>query len=154
MDRLNHVKLVTPEPELVDAFLRQVVDIPEGWPLGNSGKPPVAPDAPLGPGGTLSQDEVTGQRNAGGGVAGFGGFIAGSTESRQFQILTSDTPLVWAICIGTRYIERAHERCQERGIPATEITVADWNERDNIRNFFCVVGGIMFEVIRVEPKEK
>jgi hypothetical protein len=32
--------------------------------------------------------------------------------------------------------------------------VADWNERDNIVNFFCVVAGIMFEVIRVEAKEK
>jgi hypothetical protein len=152
MDRLNHIKLVTPEPELVDAFLRQVVDIPEGWSLGNSGKPPVTPDTCLGPGGTLSQDDVAGQRNAGDGVTGIGGFIAGSTESGQFQIGTSDTPLVWAICIGTRHLERAHARCQERGIPATEITVADWNERDNIRNFFCVVGGIMFEVIRVEPK--
>ena len=30
---------------------------------------------------------------------------------------------------------------------------ADWNERDNIRNFFCRVDGITFEVIRVEPKE-
>jgi hypothetical protein len=147
VDRINHVKLVTPQPAHVDAFLRQVCDVPEGWPLG-AGVEPLPPDAPLGPGGELSQDAVIAQRNATMG----GGFITGSPDSRQFQIFSSDAPLIWAVCIGTRHIERAHERCQERGIPATTITVADWNERDNIRNFFCVVGGIMFEVIRVEPK--
>jgi hypothetical protein len=152
VDRINHVKVVSPEPHLVDAFLRQVCDIPEGWPLGPAGTP-VAPDAPLGPGGTLPPEAVNDTRNAGPGMAGNGGFIAGNTDSRQFQILSSDTPKIWAICIGTRYIERAHDRCRERRIPATDITVADWNERDNIRNFFCVVGGLMFEVIRVEPKE-
>jgi hypothetical protein len=50
MDRINHVKLTTPNPELVDAFLRQVVDIPEGWPLG-ANAPVIGPDMPLGPGG-------------------------------------------------------------------------------------------------------
>lgn len=149
MDRLNHVKLVTPEPELVDAFLRQVVDIPEGWPLGNSGKPPVAPDAPLGPGGTLSQDDVTGQRNAGGGVAGFGGFIAGSTESRQFQILRGERPHIWAVAIGTRDIEGAHERCVAAGLPCTEPAVTPWGT-GGIRFFFVEVGGIVFEVMRAE----
>ena len=38
MDRLNHVKLVTPQPEEIDRFLREVVEVPEGWPLG-SGSP-------------------------------------------------------------------------------------------------------------------
>jgi len=33
MDRLNHVKLVTPQPEEIDRFLREVVEVPEGWPL-------------------------------------------------------------------------------------------------------------------------
>ena len=31
MDRINHVKIVTPEPEAVDRFLREVLDVPEGW---------------------------------------------------------------------------------------------------------------------------
>ena len=31
--RINHVKIVTPEPAVVDAFLREVCDVPEGWPL-------------------------------------------------------------------------------------------------------------------------
>ena len=151
MDRLNHVKIVTPNPEYVDAFLREVCDVPEGWPLGGAERLP--PDAPLGEGGELSMDDVVGRRGAGDGVVGAAGFIVGSPESRQFQVFKSDAPSIWAICIGSRYIERAHERCLARGIPATPITVADWNERDNIRNFFCIVGGVMFEVIRVEPKE-
>jgi hypothetical protein len=150
MDRINHVKMVTPEPELVDAFLREVCDIPEGWPLGDP--PPARPEplAPLGPGGELTMDDVIGRRRGGETF----GFIAGDPQSRQFQILKSDPPAAfWAICIGTRNIEAAHEKCRARGIPATPITVADWNERDNIRNFFCTVGGLMFEVIRVEPKQ-
>ena len=81
------------------------------------------------------------------------GFITGDSTSRQFQILkSSGDAAFWAICIGTRNIEGAHEKCLARGIPATPITVADWNERDNIRNFFCRVGGLTFEVIRVESK--
>ncbi|HXY91151.1 MAG TPA: hypothetical protein VEP49_01620 [Acidimicrobiia bacterium] len=147
MDRINHVKLVTPEPELVDAFLREVCDIPEGWPLGPSGNR-LGPLAPLGPGGSITMDAINDRR----GTTEPVGFITGDSQSRQFQIFKSDHAAFWAICIGTRNIEAAHERCLARGIPATPITVADWNERDNIRNFFCIVGGLMFEVIRVEPK--
>jgi hypothetical protein len=151
MDRLNHVKVVTPEPELVDAFLREVCDIPEGWPLGSqTGHEPLAPDAPLGPGGDVEMADIMGRR---GGGTDNRGFITGNPESRQFQIFKTDGPAAfWAICIGTRNVEAAYEKCKARGIPATPITVADWNERDNIRNFFCVVGGLVFEVIRVEPK--
>jgi hypothetical protein len=150
MDRINHVKIRTPHPEIVDAFLRQVCEIPEGWPLG-AGSTPLPPDAPLGPGGTLELADMTGDPDADGETRG--GFIAGDERSRQFQIFGSPTPRIWAICIGSRHVERAHERCIERGIPATPVWVADWNERDNIRNFFCRVDGITFEVIRVEPKE-
>jgi hypothetical protein len=150
MDRINHVKLVTPEPELVDAFLREVCEVPEGWPLGSQlGKERLAADAPLGPGGDLDMDAVLGRR----GGTETNGFITGDPQSRQFQILQSDGDAAfWAICIGTRNVEDAYERCKARGVPATPITVADWNERDNIRNFFCIVGGLVFEVIRVEPK--
>ena len=154
VDRINHVKVVTPQPELVDAFLREVTDVPAGWPLGASvGRDPVSPDAPLGPGGELTMDQIMQRRE--GGAAGnreFGGFITGDSTSRQFQIFKSDNAAFWAVCIGTRNIEQAWERCKARGVPATPITVADWNERDNIRNFFCIVGGVTFEVIRVEPK--
>lgn len=146
--RINHVKLITPQPELVDAFLREVCDIPEGWPLGSNPPSALPNDAPLGDGGHLSGTDLAERRR----VTGERGFIAGNPESRQFRILQGDSSSFWAVCISTRYIEDVYERCQARGVPCTDITVADWNERDNIRNFFCIVGGVMFEVIRVEPK--
>ena len=34
------------------------------------------------------------------------------------------------------------------------MTLVDWNENDEIRAFFSEVGGIVFEVMRVEPKAK
>jgi len=149
MDRINHVKVVTTHPELVDAFLREVTDVPAGWPLGEqSGRDPLPPDAPLGPGGELTMEDVMGSR----GASQSAGYITGDSQSRQFQIFKSDTSAFWAVCVGTRNVEAAWERCKARGVPATPITVADWNERDNIRNFFCIVGGLVFEVIRVEPK--
>jgi hypothetical protein len=145
--RLNHVKIITPEPEVVDAFLRQVCDIPEGWPLSATAVP-LGQDAPLGPGGELPRAELESRRR----VTGEGGFIAGSPDSRQFQIFEGEHAAFWAICISTRHVEDVHARAVRRGVPCTAIDVADWNERDDIRFFFCVVGGLMFEVMRVEPK--
>ncbi len=145
--RLNHVKLITPEPEAVDAFLRQVCDIPEGWPL-TSDSVPLGPEAPLGPGGDLAPNEVGDRRR----TTGERGFIAGSPDSRQLQIFKGEPAAFWAVCISTRHVEDVHERARARGVQCTPIDIADWNERDNIRYFFCVVGGLMFEVMRVEPK--
>lgn len=145
--RINHVKLVCPNPGVINAFLTQVCDIPEGWPLGE-GAHEVAPGEPLGPGGDLAMTVIGEARNSSGG----GGYIAGDPSSRQFQIFQGDPANFWAICISTRYVEDVYERAKARGVPCTPITVADWNERDNIVNFFCIVDGLMFEVIRVEPK--
>jgi hypothetical protein len=145
--RINHIKLITPAPEVVDAFLREVCDIPAGWPLGQ-GSTSLPPGTPLGPGGALPPDAMHHRSR----VSGPGGFIAGTPESRQFQIRRGEPAAFWAICISTRHIEEVYRRCQQRGVPCTPVTVADWTERDNIRNFFCVVGGLMFEVVRVEPK--
>jgi hypothetical protein len=145
--RINHVKLISPQPEVINAFLTQVCDIPEGWPLGAGGE--VLPaDAPLGPGGDLPMS-VIGERRK---TTGETGFIAGDPTSRQFQIFEGEPADFWAICVSTRDIEGLYERAQARGVPCTPITVADWNERDNIRNFFCIVGDLMWEIIRVEPK--
>src|SRR5262245_60011857 len=121
MDRINHIKIRTPHPEIVDAFLRRVCEIPEGWALG-AASTPLPPDAPLGPGGVLDHAELTRDAEADG--VARGGFITGDPSSRQFKIFGSPTPRVWAICIASRHIERAHERCVERGIPATPILVA------------------------------
>jgi hypothetical protein len=111
----------------------------------------VSPDEPLGPGGDLQMQSIMDGRGYAGPGAG-GGFITGDISSRQFQITSGEPADVWGLCISTRYIEAVHERAVVRGVPCTPITVVDFNERDNIRNFFCIVDGITFEVIRVEPK--
>jgi hypothetical protein len=145
MDRINHVKIVTPEPETVDRFLREVLEIPEGWviPAARPARayPPIEPSP-------VTWPSVIARR----GDDGSGGFITGSSESRQFQILRGPHAHLWSIAVGTRHIERAHERCVERGIPCSDVQLVDWNERDGVRAFFAEVGGILFEVMRVEPK--
>ncbi|MGE0880427.1 MAG: hypothetical protein AB7L13_15755 [Acidimicrobiia bacterium] len=147
--RINHVKVTTREPQLVKTFLNEVCDLPGGWPIReNAAAAPLPEGAPLGPGGVLSWEDFHKAR----GKTTEQGYIVGDSNSRQFQILEADQDDAWAICISTRYIEEVYEKAVARGVPCTPITVADWNERDNIRNFFCVVGGLMFEVIRVEPK--
>jgi len=145
MDRINHVKIVTPEPEAVDRFLREVLEIPEGWEI--PGARPIRAHAPVAAG-PVTWQSVIARR----GDDGSGGYIAGSNESRQFQILRGPRAQLWSIAIGTRHIERAYDRCVERGIPCSDVQLVDWNERDGVRAFFAEVGGILFEVMRVEPK--
>jgi hypothetical protein len=131
----------------VDRFLREVVDIPEGWPLGEMRPPPPETRSPArDANGDFNEESVHAFR----GNSGFGGRITGSTESRQFQILQGDHPHIWGIAIGTRYVERAHQRCVERGIPCTEPALTGWGDA-GIRYFFAEVGGIVFEVMRAEP---
>ena len=146
MDRLNHVKIVSPDPAAIDRFLREVVDIPEGWPLGElDGAPPAEVRSPASDAdGNFTMDTVGAFR----GTTAFGGFITGSPESRQFQIFRADEPKVWGIAIGTRHLERAHERCVERGIPCTEMQITPWGDDGTINFFFAEVGGIVFEVMR------
>jgi hypothetical protein len=147
MDRLNHVKIVTPDPAAVDRFLREVVDIPEGWPLGAlEGPPSAGASSPARDAdGNFTMDSVSAYRGT---STSFGGFIAGSPESRQFQILQADEPKIWGVAIGTRHLERAHARCVERGIPCTEPQVTPWGDDGTIHFFFAEVGGIVFEVMR------
>lgn len=149
MDRINHVKIVTPDPDAVDRFLREVLDIPEGWPLGDQSGAP-APPAEIRsparrPDGTLTVESVGAFR----GATQFGGRITGSTESRQFQILRGERAHIWAVAIGTRHLERAHQRCVDRGIPCTDPALTSWGDA-GIRFFFAEVGGIVFEVMRAE----
>jgi catechol 2,3-dioxygenase-like lactoylglutathione lyase family enzyme len=146
VDRLNHVKIVTPDPDAIDRFLREVVDLPEGWQLGEIGP---AGGEVLSPArdanGKFTAESVAAFR----GATGLGGRITGSSESRQFQILQGDKAHVWGVAIGTRHIERAYERCVERGIPCTEPDLTQWGDA-GIRYFFAEVGGIVFEVMRAE----
>ena len=148
MDRINHVKIVTPDPDAIDRFLREVLDIPEGWQFGDSSAPagtePITSPA-RGADGEFTLDSVHDFR----GASGFGGRITGSTESRQFQILPGDKAHIWAVAVGTRHVERAHERCVAAGIPCTEPAVTPWGDA-GMRFFFAEVGGIVFEIMRAE----
>ncbi len=148
MDRINHVKIVTPDPDAIDRFLREVLDIPEGWALGAVGGA-----APSGEVRSLARDAAGNftveSVGAFRGSGGLDGRITGSPESRQFQILRGEKPHIWAVAIGTRHLERAHERCLERGIPCTDPELTAWGE-GGIRYFFAEVGGIVFEVMRSE----
>jgi hypothetical protein len=145
MDRINHVKIVTPDPEAIDRFLREVVDIPEGWSLGPVDEPPADVRSPARDAdGNFTMDSVTAFRGASG-----GGMIVGSPESRQFQVFQADTPRIWGVAIGTRNLEQAHEKCVAAGYPCTEPALTAWGDA-GIRFFFAEVGGIVFEVMRAE----
>lgn len=157
MDRLNHVKIVTPDPAAVDRFLTEVLDVPAGWRLGDLPEPGgsgsegesaqsgVRDGPAVDAHGRLTIESVMDFR----GSAEMDGYITGSTESRQFQILRGPRPRVWGVAVGTRHLERAHDRCRERGIPCTEPAVTQWGD-GSIRFFFAEVGGIVFEVMRAE----
>jgi hypothetical protein len=123
-----------------------VVEVPEGWSLGPF---PEAPEATVTPAraadGAFTTDSVMSFRAG----SGHGGMITGSTDSRQFQIFHGERPHIWAVAIGTRNLERAYSRCIERGISCTEPQVSPWSD-GNIRFFFAEVGGIVFEVMRIE----
>src|SRR5262245_2912632 len=114
MDRINHVKIVSPDPEAVNRFLCEVLEVPEGWALPGS-KPASQPASAARR--ELSWPDVLKIR----GDDASGGFIAGSPESRQFQILGGPKAHIWSVAVGTRHIERAHARCRERGIPCSDV---------------------------------
>lgn len=152
MDRINHVKIVSPDPDAIDRFLTEVLEIPAGWALNpgaaREGVPANSVASPArDAAGNFTEASVSDFR----GAAGFGGRITGSTESRQFQILNGDKAHIWGVAVGTRNLERAKERCIERGIPVTDGGLVPWSDGAGIRYFFAEVGGIVFEVMRVEP---
>ena len=148
MDRINHVKLVTPDPAAIETFLTEVLDIPKGWSLGQLGP---APDQPvLSPArdaeGNFTAEAVMHFRApATDGMSG--GMIVGDESSRQFQVFQGPKAHIWAVAVGTRHIERANERCKERGIPCTDVSKTPWGDAA-IEFFFAEVGGIVFEVMR------
>jgi hypothetical protein len=150
MDRINHVKIVSPDPQAVEEFLTEVLDIPAGWTLGEC---PPAPTEVVGPArnadGTLTMEGIGAWRGPG----SDGGMIVGSAESRQFQVFHAEAPRLWSVAIGTRHVERAHDRCVERGLPCTDVQSTPWGQQDGgVTFFFTEVGGIVFEVLRVEEE--
>jgi hypothetical protein len=85
------------------------------------------------------------------GHGGGGGVIVGSPESRQLQIFQAEVPKIWSVAVGTRNVERAHERCIERGFSCTDIQSSPWGREDRAVTFFFVeVGGIVWEIMRIE----
>ena len=149
MDRLNHVKIVTPDPDAIDRFLREVLDIPEGWPVGPMSGPPATGSHVLSSARDARGEFTAESVGAFRGASTMAGRITGSTESRQFQIFQGERPHIWAVAIGTRHVERAHQRCVERGIPCTEPDLVQWGD-GGVRFFFAEVAGIVFEVMRAE----
>jgi len=150
MDRINHVKIVSPDPQAVEEFLTTVLDVPAGWSLGAC---PPPPSEVVGPArnadGTLSMAGISAWRGPG----SDGGVIVGSSESRQFQVFHAEAPQLWSVAIGTRHVERAHDRCVERGLPCTDVHSTPWGQDGGgVTFFFVEVGGILFEVLRVEDE--
>jgi catechol 2,3-dioxygenase-like lactoylglutathione lyase family enzyme len=150
MDRINHVKIVTPDPEAVRRFLTQVLDVPDGWSLGEVSLP--SPSDLRSPARDTSGEFTSGAVDEfrGASAAG-GGLIVGSTQSRQFQVLHGEIPHIWGVAVGTRHLELAHQRCVEAGFPCTDPALTAWGD-GGIRFFFAEVGGIVFEVMRAESE--
>jgi hypothetical protein len=148
MDRVNHIKNITPEPEAIDRFLTEVLEVPAGWLMPGTGPSDAAPVRTVAtPEGTLSWDDVMAFRNG----SQSDGYITGSERSVQFQVYPGERPHIWGNAVGTRKLEQAYERCLERGIPSTDVQLVPWSDGGGIRAFFAEVGGIVFEVLRVEP---
>jgi hypothetical protein len=139
MGIVQHVKVVTPEPAAVAAFLQDIGGLPEGWSFPRSEQEEDASDGPL------TWERVMAIRGASGPI----GYIAGSNQSRQVQILGGDTPQIWAIAIATRDLEAAHAAAVAGGHEVTEIRITEFGS-SRIGAFFARVGGITFEVMRVE----
>jgi catechol 2,3-dioxygenase-like lactoylglutathione lyase family enzyme len=157
---VNHIKLVTPNPEEVNAFLEAVAGVPNSrvvetlggqGPLGmfGVGAPPTEKHPPVDDGsGVLPLEQVYTTR----GADGTGGFSVGDVESRRFQVFRGEEPHIWAVALSSADIEAAHERCKDHGYPVTDIHVVTPFGTPNVRCrfFFTRVGGITFELKRDE----
>jgi hypothetical protein len=139
MSILQHVKIVSPDPGAVDTFLREVAGMPGGWSFPRSAQVEDPSDGPL------TWERQMHRR----GATGPTGYVVGSNQSRQFQILGGERPAMWATAIATRDLDAAHQACADRGIEATEMRVTDFGT-SRINAFFACVGGVTFEIMRVE----
>ena len=152
MDRINHVKIATPDPESVRRFLCEVVNVPEGWSIG----PPntFSPRKVVSP----ARDEHGDFTRAGvlafrGGPPDPVGFLVGDAQSRAVQIVQADTPRIWGVAIGSRDVEGAHRRCIDTEFACTEIHELPWGDGESITFFYAEVGGVVFEILRVNSRE-
>lgn len=149
MSRVNHVKIVTDDPEAVDRFLREVAELPAGWRLGSASLASAQSQRPR-----VTEKLTPADVRALRGSDETQGFIVGDEKSRQFQVIRGREPRIWSTAIGTRDVVAAHRRCVERGYAATDVDVTPWSESTQVRFFFAKVAGIVFEVMQVEPRAK
>jgi len=154
-NRIQHIKLIAPNPAVVRAFLTQVCDIPEGEEFareGNEQPAPIPIDQPLGPGGeiTLEKDINAKLATEGPGTGEF--FIIGDISSRQFQIRSGAPGDVWAIVIASRDVAAVRERAIARGVACSPIEDYSIGLPQDDRAFFCIVEGITFEIIQFVAK--
>jgi hypothetical protein len=154
-NRIQHIKLVAPNPAVVRAFLSQVCEIPDAAefaPEGQDRPEPIPVDQPLGPGdGSLTLDDITDElASEGPGTGGF--YIVGDTASRQFQIRSGAPGGVWAIVIASRDVEAVRARAVARGIVCSPVENYSIGLPQDDRAFFCIVEGITFELIQFVPK--
>jgi hypothetical protein len=149
MDRINHVKVASPDPERIKRFLTEVVDIPDGWPIGpvDAIEPSEVVSAARDERGDFTRAAVLQLR---GGAEEPAGFIVGNRASGELQVVAGETPHIWGVAIGTRDVEGAHDRCGQFGAPCTEIHEHAWGE-GTITFFYAEVGGVVFEVMRINP---
>lgn len=139
MSILHHTKIVTRDPDAVNKFLTEALGMPAGWRFSMN---PSDTDSTQGP---LTWDRVMHIR----GASGPHGYVTGDTKTRQFQILGGETSRIWATAIATRELEQAHEVCRALGHEVTEMRVTPFAS-SKVNAFFASVGGIVFEVMRVE----
>lgn len=120
------------------------VHVPAGWTLGAA--PPEVDGERPGARDSLNWDEVFRVRAA----SETGGFMVGDQTSRQFQVLSGQRSHLWSVAIASRDLEGARQRCIERSIPVTEPRLFEFEDQA-VRAFSARVGGLLFEVMRVEP---
>jgi len=150
-NRIQHIKIVCPNPEVLRAFLTQVCDIPDdpgtiGW--SAAGSMAISPDEPLGPGGEITLQEILAKNGSEGPGVGGGG-IVGDTSSRQFQLISGAPGDVWAIVIGTRNVEEVRGRAVARGVVCSQIDQYSARGGQQDLAFFSIVEGITIEVLQI-----
>ena len=153
MDRLNHVKIVTPDPAPVERFLTEVVGLPEGGPIDGMGSADQEGIAVASPArddlGAFTVGALHELRRA----SGSGGLIVGSPESHQFQVRHGECPHRWAVAVGTGDIETAHGGRIGHGFPCTSVDEMRWGD-GAVRYCFREVERIVFEALRAEARAR
>jgi len=150
VNRLNHVKLVTPEPDAVVRFLTEVAGLPQGFEVPSEHIGPAAEWRPEPEEQSkLTMDDIISMR----GANGKSGFIVGDGTSRQLQIMSGDHAAVWAVTVGTTDVDAAYERCQAKGYVCTPRNMVPFVGGDKIHYFFARVGGLVFEIMNIEAAQ-